>query len=134
MSTNSTGQNEDMASHTLGEIIAGGVTLHLVDSELSYTSTSTDISNASVKSASLAESDLNIVLPADYTGTATIETAVDVVFDVSSSTATIVEVVLQNASNTGRFVLVDETNDPDLSSYDEYKIPSGEVLYELGNA
>lgn len=133
MSTNSTGQNQTQANHTLSEIIAGGVTIHLVDTAMGYTDGATAVSNNSVVSKNVAEADLTVTTPSGYSGTATIDAGVDIVIDVSGNTATVVEGVMQNQSNTGRFVLMDETNDPDLSQIDDYKISTGDTLYELGN-
>jgi len=135
MSTNSTGVNDTEAQHLLGEIIANGVTVHLCSSAPAYTDGATGVSSASEASQNVASSALTTNAASGFSDVATITNDNDIVFDVSGTTTstTITHVVLQDQTNTDRFVLSDETNDPDIGSLDEYTISSGTVLYELGN-
>lgn len=133
MSTNSTGQGSNASQHTLDELIAGGVTLHPVDTAMDYGDGATEISNKSILSTNIAEADLTAAAASGFDGSSTITNDSDIVIDVSGETATAVEVVLQNQSNTDRWALADETNDPDLSQIDTYRIDANTTLYSLGN-
>jgi len=131
--TNSTGANDTLAQHLLGQVISGGVTVHLVDAAQNYTDGASAVSNDSIVSKNIAETALTTNSATGFSDAATITNDNDVDFDVSSSSATAVEVVIQNQNNTNRFVLADETNDPDLSNLDTWTLSSGTTLYELGN-
>jgi len=135
MSTNSTGVNDTEAQHLLGEIIANGVTVHLCSSAPAYTDGATGVSNVSEASKNVGSADLSTNSASGFSDVATITNSTDIQFDVSATTTstTITHVVLQDQTNTGRFVLTDETNDPDIGSIDTYTISSGTVLYELGD-
>lgn len=122
-----------MAQHFLGQVISGGVTVHLVDTAQGYTDGATEVSSDSVVSNNIAEADLTVNAATGFADTATITNDNDVEFDVSGSSVTAVEVVVQNQSTTDRFVLADETNDPDLSALDTWTLESGTTLYEFGN-
>ena len=131
--TSGTGQNDAAAQHTLGEIIAGGVTIHLLDTALAYGDGATEVGNKSVNSEAVAEADLTVNAATGFDGTATITNDNDVVFDVEANTETVVEVVLQNDTATDRVVLADEINNPNLDENDTYTIEAGTTLYEFGN-
>jgi len=135
MSTNSTGVNDTEAQHLLGEIIANGVTVHLCSSAPAYTDGATGVSNVSEASKNVGSADLSTNSASGFADVATITNDTDIQFDVSTTTTstTITHVVLQDQTNTGRFVLTDETNDPDIGSIDTYTIGAGTVLYELGD-
>jgi hypothetical protein len=135
MSTNSTGVNDTEAQHLLGEIIANGVTVHLCSSAPAYTDGATGVSSASEASQNVGSADLSTNSAAGFADVATITNDTDIQFDVSTTTTstTITHVVLQDQTNTGRFVLTDETNDPDIGNIDTYTVSSGTVLYELGS-
>jgi hypothetical protein len=135
MSTNSTGVNDTEAQHLLGEIIANGVTVHLCSSAPAYSDGATGVSNVSEASKNVGSADLSTNSASGFADVATITNDTDIQFDVSATTTstTITHVVLQDQTNTGRFVLTDETNDPDIGSIDTYTISAGTVLYELGD-
>jgi predicted ATP-binding protein involved in virulence len=131
--TSSTGLGETSAQSAIQNFIDGGVTIHLLDTALGYTDTSTEITNNSVVSQTVAQADLTINTPTSFSGVATLENDNDIVYDVSAETATIVEVVIQSQNSVEEWALADETNDPDLSNLDEYRIDATTILYELGN-
>jgi hypothetical protein len=135
MSQSTTGVNDTEAQHLLGEIIANGVTVHLCSSAPAYTDGATGVSNASEASKTVGSADLSTNSAAGFADVATITNDTDIQFDVSTTTTstTITHVVLQDQTNTGRFVLTDETNDPDIGNIDTYTVSSGTVLYELGS-
>jgi hypothetical protein len=135
MSQSTTGVNDTEAQHLLGEIIANGVTVHLCSSAPAYTDGATGVSNASEASKTVGSADLSTNSAAGFADVATITNDTDIQFDVSTTTTstTITHVVLQDQTNTGRFVLTDETNDPDIGDIDTYTVSSGTVLYELGS-
>lgn len=135
MSTNATGVNDTEAQYLLGEIIANGATVHLCSSAPGYTDGATGVSNASEASETVAAADLTTNSATGFADAATITNDNDIVFDVSgiSTSTTITHVVLQDQTNTGRFVLSDETNDPDIGDLDEYTVDANTVLYEFGN-
>lgn len=135
MTVSTTGANDTLVQHYLGEVIAGGVTIHLVSAAQAYTDGGTAVSADSEVSQAVAEADLTLNSATGFNDTATITNDNELNIDVSgiTSTTTIVELVIQNQTNTDRFVLADETNDPDIGSIDTYTIPAGTVLYEFGN-
>lgn len=135
MSTNTTGVNDTLAQHLLGEIIANGLTVHLCSSAPAYTDGATGVSSASEASQNVAASALTTNSATGFGDVATITNDNDIQFDVSGTTSstTITHLVLQDQTNTDRFILVDETNDPDIGNLDDYTISSGTVLYEDGN-
>jgi len=135
MSQSTTGVNDTAAQHLLGELIANGVTVHLCSSAPAYTDGATGVSNVSEASKNVGSADLSTNAATGFGDAATITNDTDIQFDVSTTTTstTITHVVLQDQTNTGRFVLTDETNDPDIGSIDTYTIGAGTVLYELGN-
>lgn len=131
--TDSTGANDNLAQHLLGEIISGGVTAHLVDAAQNYTDGDTEVSSDSLVSENIAEADLTANSATGFADTATITNDNAVEFDVSGESTTAVEVVVQNQTETGRFVLADETNDPDLSELDTWTLEADTTLYEFGS-
>lgn len=135
MATNNSGANDTLAQHLLGEIIANGVTIHLLSADQNYTDGNTELTADSEATQNVALADLTTNSATDFTDVATITNDNDVVFDVSGITAstTITHLGIQDQTNTDRFVLSDETNDPDIGTIDTYTISSGTVLYELGN-
>ena len=135
MATNNSGANDTLAQHLLGEIIANGVTIHLLSADQSYTDGNTELTADSEATQNVTAANLTTNSATDFTDTATITNDNDVVFDVSgiSASTTITHIAIQDQTNTDRFVLSDETNDPDIGTIDTYTISSGTVLYELGN-
>lgn len=131
--TNATGAGDNMAQHLLGEIIAGGVTVHLLGGgdTMAYGDGATEVSNKSDASVNVAEADLTINAAADFSGAATI--TVDIELDFGAQSIGIVdEIVIQNQTNTSMWVLANEPNDPNLTGEDT-TIPAGTTLYEFGN-
>lgn len=135
MAVDNSGANSTLVQHLLGEIIAGGVTIHLVSAAQSYTDGAAELSADSEVSVTVAEADFTVDAAGGFATVATLTTNADIVFDVSGVTTstTIVELAIQNQTNTDQFVLSDETNDPDIGALDTYTLEAGEVLYELGN-
>lgn len=135
MATNNSGANDTLAQHLLDQIIANGVTIHLLSADQSYTDGNTELTADSEATQNVATADLTTNSATDFTDTATITNDNDVSFDVSgtTTTTTITHLAIQDQTNTDRFVLADETNDPDIGSIDTYTIDSGTVLYETGN-
>jgi len=133
MSTSTTGAGDNMAQHLLGEIIAGGITIHLLGGgdTMSYTDGSTEVSNKSDASADVAEADVTINAAGGFGGTATLTNDNQVSFG-SQSIGTVDEIVIQNQNNTDRWVVLDETNDPNLTGED-VNISANTTLYEFGN-
>ena len=133
--TDSTGANDDMAQHFLGESIANGLNIHLLSSAVGYTDGDTEIQAASEASEAIAAADLTTNSATGFDDQATITNDVDVVFDVSGITesTTITHLALQDQTNTDRFLLSDETNNPDIGDLDTYTIEAGTELYEFGN-
>lgn len=135
MATNNSGANDSLTQHLLGEIITNGVTIHLLSADQTYTDGNTELTADSEATETVAAADLTTNSAADFTGTATITNDNDVAFDVSgiTSSTTITHLAIQDQTNTDRFVLSDETNDPDIGTLDTYTIESGDVLYDFGN-
>ena len=133
--TDSTGANDDMAQHILGESIANGLNIHLLSSAVGYTDGDTEIQAASEASEAIAAADLTTNSATGFDDQATITNDVDVVFDVSGITesTTITHLALQDQTNVDRFLLSDETNNPDIGDLDTYTIDAGTELYEFGN-
>lgn len=133
--TSATGANDTLAQHLLGEIIANGVTIHLLSADQAYTDGGTALSADSEASQNVAAADITINSATGFSDTATLTNDADIDFDVSGTTAstTITHLAIQDQTNTDRFVLADETNDPDIGSLDTYTISAGTVLFEYGN-
>lgn len=135
MTVSTTGSNDTLTQYLLGEIIANGVTVHLLTADQAYTDGGTALSSDSEQTQNVASADLTLNSGTGFSDTATITNDNDIVFDVSGTTAstTITHLAIQDQTNTDRFVLSDETNDPDIGTLDTYTISAGTVLYELGN-
>ena len=133
--TDSTGANDDMAQHILGEATANGLNVHLLSSAIGYTDGDTEIQAASEASESVGAAGLTANSATGFNDQATITNDADIVFDVSGITAstTITHLALQDQTNTDRFLLSDETNNPDIGDLDTYTIEAGTELYEFGN-
>lgn len=131
MTTNDTGANSTMAQHLLSEIISGGINFILVDQTPLYTDGDADLSKVVIEA--IPEADLQVNPASSFDDAATIEVTTEHSLDVSAETATIQETVLQNQTNIDRFVLADETNNPDLSQIDTYTIEAGTTIYEFGH-
>ena len=133
MSTSTTGANDALADAMITELISGGATVHLIGggATMSYTDGATEISTDSDAEVAVAEADWTISVPADFSGTATLENDNELDFG-SPSIGTVDQIVIQNDSNTDYFVLADEPNDPDLTG-ENVTIAAGTTMYELGN-
>ena len=134
MATSDSGLNATGASQAITDIISGGATVHLFGggSTLSYTDGSTEISNKSDASVSVAEADFTITTAASYSGTTTLENDNELDFG-SQSIGTIDDVVIQNDANPDRAIRSDEPNDPNTTG-ENVTIAAGTILYEIGNA
>ncbi len=131
MATNDTGANSTMAQHLLSEIISGGINFILVDQTPLYTDGDVDLSK--VVTEAIPETDLQVNPASGFDDAAIIEVTAEHAIDVSAETATVQEAVIQNQSDVDRFVLADETNNPDLSQIDTYTIEAGTTIYEFGH-
>lgn len=133
--TNATGANDTLAQYLLGEIIANGVTIHLLSADQDYTDGNTELTADSEATQSVTAANMTVNAATDFTDTATLTNDNEINFDVSGITTstTISHLGTQDQTNTDRFVLSDETNDPDIGNLDTYTIPAGTVLYEFGH-
>ena len=133
--TDTTGAGDNMAQHFLGEAIANGVNIHLLSSAVNYADGDTEIQAASEASEAVGSAALTTNSATGFNDVATITNDNDVVFDVSGITdsTTITHLAIQDQTNTDRFLLSDETNNPDIGELDTYTIDANTTLYEFGN-
>lgn len=131
MSSDTTGANETLATEMINQLVSGGITIHLLTSAVNYSDGATALSSASSASADVAEADLTVTTPSDWSGETTITVDVDVEFG-AQDIGIVEEHAIQSQSNTDRFILSDETNDPELTGED-YTLEAGHVIYNFGN-
>lgn len=114
-------------------LIAGGATVHLIGGgdTMAYADGATELGTKSDASVSVAELDWTINAA---TGFADVTTLVnDNELDFGAPNIGIVsEIVIQNNTNTGEWVVADEPNDPNLTG-ENVTLPAGTTMYELGN-
>lgn len=133
MSISTLGANQTAAQALANLVFSGGATVHLLGggNTLNYTDGSTELSNKSDATATLAEADVSVSTPSSFSGVTTVTTQTDLSFG-SLSIGTVDQIVVQNQTNGSRLVLTDEPNDPDLTGED-VTLPSGTTLYKFGN-
>jgi hypothetical protein len=134
MATSDSGFNSTAANQAITDVISGGATVHLFGggSTLSYTDGSTEITNKSEATVSVAEADFTITAAASYSGTTTLENDNELDFG-SQDIGIIDDVVIQNDANPNRAIRANEPNNPDTTG-ENVTIAAGTILYEIGNA
>lgn len=131
--TDTSGLGETSAVSAIENVIGGGARIRLCDTAVDFTDTAADIDTKAVLSQDVADTDLSITTPTDFTGKTELSNDNDILYDVSANNEIIVDVVVQNQTDGEEWSLADELNNPDLGENDEYRINAGTVLYELGN-
>lgn len=131
--TDVSGMGATTAQTSIELVTNGGIEIHLCDTAVSKTDSATDIDGKSALSQNVAEADTTITTATDFSGVDTLANDVDVVFDVSTNTEIIVDVVIRSQTDDSQWLVADELNDPDLSENDEYRIDANTTLYEHGN-
>jgi hypothetical protein len=131
MAVNDTGLNETAATAAINSVIAGGAEIHLLTQQAAYGDTATEINNKSGASVSLAEADFTVTSASGFSGTTKLELASEADFG-SVDIGVVDDVVVLNSSGDEAAV-ANSVDNPDTTG-ENVTIPSGEVLYELGNA
>jgi hypothetical protein len=131
MSVNDTGLNETAATAAINKVIAGGAEIHLLTQQAAYGDTASDIQSKSGASVSLAEADFAVTSAAGFSGTTKLELASEADFG-SVDIGVVDDVVVLNSSGD-EAAIANSVDSPDTTG-ETVTIPSGEVLYELGNA
>lgn len=133
-----TGFNETAADFAIDGIIAGGADVRLMTTALAYGDGATEldskeVSDASYTSVTVAEADWTVSVDAT-TNTTTLENASKVDFGTAGGDWGVVVEVAIHQAGTDRFVIADETNDPDITEGEEVSFAAGELTYTLGDA
>lgn len=129
MAVTDSGLNESAAVAAIQDVIDGGVDIHLLTTQGSYTDSSTEIINKSEAVVSVAESEFSISPATDFTDTTVLTVTSDVEFGAQS--IGVVESVAILGSDDEAIIGIEEDT-PDLTG-ELYTLPAGTVLYEVGN-
>jgi hypothetical protein len=130
------GFNDVLASDAIDVLISGGAEVRLFTSELNYDDNATDLDSKEVSatdysSVSVAEADWTVTADVANQET-TLENANIVDFGTAQNNWGVVVDAAIFDSGTDRFIIADEVNDPDITSGEDVRFPSGEISYTLG--
>jgi len=132
-----TGFNQAAATSAINNIISGGADIRLVTQELDYGDGDTELSNKEVTAAdytvqTVAEADWTVTFDA-ANNTATLENANEISYgEITNDWGVIVAFAIQDPA-TDEFIIVDETEDPELTAGEDVSFPAGIISYTLGN-
>ena len=134
--SNSSGLNQTAAGNTIDLIISGGADVRLMTTALEYSDTATELDSKEVSatdysSVNVDEADWDV----SFDGTnneATLENGVEVSFgETENDWGTVVDVAIHDPT-TDEFIIADEVNDPQITTGELVRFPSGEITYTLG--
>lgn len=134
--SDSTGFNQTAATDAIDLIISGGAEVRLMTTGLAYDDTESDldskeVSATSYDSVTVAEGDWSVSY--DVAGnTATLENAAEIDFGIAGEDwGTVVDFAIHEPA-TDRFIIADETNDPEITAGEDVSFPANSITYTLG--
>lgn len=137
MSTSTSGKAADAAAQAIQNIINGGATLCLLGSDPAYGDSASDVVTAAGATTAIAESDVSISTPADFSGVTTLELTSDIDFGaVDAGVLSTFAVVAESSTldgTGGAWILGEEIPGQPDTTGEDVTVPSGQTLFEDGN-
>lgn len=130
MAINESGLNNSGAEAAIQNVISNGADVHLLTTEADITDTATDLEGKSSAVESVAESVFTINPATSFSDTNSLELTEDIEFG-SLDIGTVFNIAIVG-SDDNALIGVEETQ-PELTG-ENYTIPQGETVYEVGNA
>lgn len=130
MAINESGLNNSGAEAAIENVISNGADVHLLTTEADITDTTTDLEDKSSAVESVAESVFTINSATSFSDTNSLEVTEDIEFG-ALDIGTVFNIAIVG-SDDNALIGVEETQ-PELTG-ENYTIPQGETVYELGNA
>lgn len=130
MAINESGLNNSGAEAAIQNVISNGADVHLLTTEADITDTATDLEDKSSAVESVAESVFTINPATSFSDTNSLELTEDIEFG-SLDIGTVFNIAIVG-SDDNALIGVEETQ-PELTG-ENYTIPQGETVYEVGNA
>lgn len=130
------GFNQTLAADAIDVLISGGADVRLMTSQLSYGDTAADLDSKEVSATDyspVSVTEANWTVTADATNDeSTLENAATVDFGTAQNNYGVVVDVAIHDPATDRFIIADETNDPDITAGEDVQFPSGQITYTIG--
>lgn len=130
MAINESGLNNSGAEAAIQNVISNGADVHLLTEEADITDNASDLEDKSSAVESVDESAFTINSATSFSDTNSLEVTEDIEFG-SLDIGTIFNIAIVG-SDDNALIGVEETQ-PELTG-ENYTIPQGETVYELGNA
>jgi len=129
MAVDESGFNQNGVEEAINNVIMDGADIHLLTTEAEFSDGETEILDKSDAVESVPESAFSIDFANDFTDSTEVELTEDVEYG-SLDIGTVYNVVV--LGDNGRAFVGLEENQPELTGED-FTIPSGETVYEIGN-
>jgi len=130
MAINESGLNNSGAEAAIQNVISNGADVHLLTEEADITDNASDLEDKSSAVESVDESAFTINSATSFSDTNSLEVTEDIEFG-SLDIGTVFNIAIVGSGDNA-LIGVEETQ-PELTG-ENYTIPQGETVYELGNA